>query len=96
MGTLITACLIPQTLLLIRGHHPFSLPEDGIAVSPLASNIFRRDLHNGFEKDDIIAFSASRGGALEPAGNALELVRVSHMPLLVLPQGHPRLETPKI
>jgi hypothetical protein len=38
---------------------------------------------------DLIVVSAPEGGPVEQARMLLELVRTYHMPLLVLPRGHP-------
>lgn len=83
-------CLPDTTsLLLIRGASSFLLAGKAASRFPLCIEYFSGELCTTLEKDDIIAVSAPEGGALEPAVMLLELVRSHHVPLLVLPQGHP-------
>jgi hypothetical protein len=77
------------TLLLIRGSSSFLLAGKAGSRFPLCIEYFSGELCTTIEKDDIIAVSAPEGGAIEPAVMLLELVRSHHMPLLVLPPGHP-------
>lgn len=77
------------TLLLIQGSSSFLLAGKAGSRFPLCIEYFSGEICTTLEKDDIIAVSAPEGGALEPAVMLLELVRLHHMPLLVLPSGHP-------
>jgi hypothetical protein len=82
---------LPDTasLLLIQGTSSFLLAGKIGSRFPLCIEYFSGEICTTLEKDDIIAVSAPEGGALEPAVMLLELVRCHHMPLLVLPGGHP-------
>jgi hypothetical protein len=83
-------CLPDTTnLLLIQGASSFLLAGKTGSRFPLCIEYFSGEICITIEKDDIIAVSAPEGGALEPAVMLLELVRSHHMPLLVLPGGHP-------
>ncbi|MDD1707646.1 MAG: alpha/beta hydrolase [Methanoregulaceae archaeon] len=86
-----TEYLLPDTttLLLIQGSSSFLLAGKSGSRFPLCIEYFSGELCTTLEKDDIIAVSAPEGGELEPAVMLLELVRRHHMPLLVLPLGHP-------
>jgi hypothetical protein len=77
------------SLLLIQGSSSFLLAGKAGTRFPLCIEYFSGEICTTLEKDDIIAVSAPEGGALEPAVMLLELVRSHHMPLLVLPSGHP-------
>jgi hypothetical protein len=77
------------TLLLIQGSSSFLLAGKAGSRFPLCIEYFSGEICTTLEKDDIVAVSAPEGGALEPAVMLLELVRSHHMPLLVLPSGHP-------
>ena len=89
MGTLHYCLPDTATLLLIQGSSSFLLAGKTGSRFPLCIEYFSGEICTTLEKDDIIAVSAPEGGALEPAVMLLELVRSHHMPLLVLPQGHP-------
>jgi hypothetical protein len=83
-------CLPDSTnLLLIQGSSSFLLAGKAGSRFPLCIEYFSGELCTTVEKDDIVAVSAPEGGALDPAVMLLELVRSHHMPLLVLPSGHP-------
>mgnify|MGYP001445000849 CR=1 FL=1 len=86
-----TEYLLPDTtnLLLIQGSSSFLLAGKSGSRFPLCIEYFSGEVITTLEKDDIIAVSAPEGGELEPAVMLLELVRRHHMPLLVLPRGHP-------
>ncbi len=77
------------TLLLLQGSSSFLLAGKIGSRFPLCIEYFSGEICTTLEKDDIIAVSAPEGAALEPAVMLLELVRSHHMPLLVLPKGHP-------
>jgi len=77
------------TLLLIQGSSSFLLAGKAGSRFPLCIEYLSGEICTTLERDDIIAVSAPEGGALEPAVMLLELVRSHHMPLLVLPSGHP-------
>ena len=89
MGTLHYCLPDTATLLLIQGSSSFLLAGKTGSRFPLCIEYFSGEICTTLEKNDIIAVSAPEGGALEPAVMLLELVRSHHMPLLVLPQGHP-------
>jgi hypothetical protein len=78
-----------RTLLLIQGSSSFLLAGKSGSRFPLCIEYFSGEICTTLEKDDIIAVSAPEGGELDPAVMLLELVRRYHMPLLVLPRGHP-------
>jgi len=77
------------TLLLIQGSSSFLLAGKAGSRFPLCIEYISGEICTTLERDDIIAVSAPEGGALEPAVMLLELIRRHHMPLLVLPSGHP-------
>jgi len=77
------------TLLLIQGPSSFLLAGKVGMRFPLCIEYGSEEICTTLEKDDIVAVSAPEGGSLEPAVMLLELVRSHHMPLLVLPRGHP-------
>jgi hypothetical protein len=78
-----------NTLLLIEGTRSFLLAGKAGSRFPLCIEYASGEICTTLDKDDIIAVSAPEGGALEPAVMLLELVRSYHLPLLVLPSGHP-------
>lgn len=86
-----TEYLLPDTtnLLLIQGSSSFLLAGKSGSRFPLCIEYFSGEVCTTLDKGDIIAVSAPEGGELEPAVMLLELVRRHHMPLLVLPRGHP-------
>jgi hypothetical protein len=86
-----TEYLLPDmtNLLLIQSSSSFLLAGKSGSRFPLCIEYFSGEVITTLEKDDIIAVSAPEGGELEPAVMLLELVRRHHMPLLVLPRGHP-------
>ena len=78
-----------RTLLLLKGPSSFILAGKAGSRFPLCVEYGDGEICTTIEKTDIIAVSAPEGGALEPAVMLMELVRAYHVPLLVLPQGHP-------
>ena len=76
-------------VLLIRGDHSFLLVGRALSGFPLYIETFEDEFCEQVSADDLVAVSAPEGGDTEPARMLLELVRMYHMPLLVLPKGHP-------
>lgn len=78
-----------STLLLIRGSRSFLVAGRAGSRFPLCIEHTSGEVCIALEADDIIAVSAPEGGPLEPAVMLFLLVRNYHLPLLVLPPGHP-------
>lgn len=78
-----------STLLLIRGSRSFLIAGRAGSRFPLCIEHSSGEVCITLEADDIIAVSAPEGGPLEPAVMLFLLVRSYHLPLLVLPPGHP-------
>ena len=76
-------------LLLIRGDHSFLLAGTAGEAFPLCIETSTEEFCQGVFPGDIIAVSAPEGGPLEPALMLMDLVRIYHVPLLVLPKDHP-------
>ena len=77
------------TFLMIRGSSSFLLAGKAGSRFPLCIEYFSGEICTTLEKDDMIVVSAPEGGSPEAAVMLLELVRNHHLPLLVLPSGHP-------
>lgn len=77
------------SLLQIKGVSSFLLAGKAGSRFPLCIEYSDGEICITLEKEDIIAVSAPEGGDLEPAVMLIELVRKYHVPLLVLPPGHP-------
>ena len=80
---------LDNDLLLIRGKYSFF-------VIALVKNRFSLCIETssdeycqGVDAGDLIVVSAPEDGAIEPALMLIDLVRTYHVPLLVLPKGHP-------
>jgi hypothetical protein len=76
-------------LLLIRGDRSFLLVGRAEEQFSLCIETSTEELCQGVQPGDVIVVSAPEGGAVEPALMLMELVRVWHVPLLVLPSNHP-------
>lgn len=76
-------------LLLIEGAHSFLVVGRAMNAFPLYIESCTDEFCEGIRPDDLVAVSAPEGGPYEPAVMLLELVRIHHMPLVVLPKLHP-------
>jgi hypothetical protein len=76
-------------LLLIRGNGSFLLIGRAKDRFSLCIETSTEELCQGVAPGDVIVVSAPEGGAVEPALMLMELVRLYHVPLLVLPRNHP-------
>jgi hypothetical protein len=80
---------LDDEVLLIRGKQSFLL----IALVKNSFGLCIETSHDeycqGVEAGDLVVVSAPEGGAIEPALMLIDLVRAYHVPLLVLPKGHP-------
>lgn len=80
---------LDDEVLLIRGKQSFLL----IALVKNSFGLCIETSHDeycqGVEAGDLVVVSAPEGGAIEPALMLIDLVRAYHVPLLVLPNGHP-------
>ena len=80
---------LDDELLLIQGDHSFLLVARAGRPFCLCIETSVEELCQGIEPADLIAVSAPEGGPVEPALMLLDLVRIFHTPLLVLPRNHP-------
>lgn len=76
-------------LLLLRGSHSFLLVAKVISGFGLCIEAPDGEYVQGLSPGDLVVASAPEGGPLEPARMLIDLVRVYHMPLIVLPKDHP-------
>ena len=76
-------------ILLVQGDRSFLLAGRALGKFSLCIETFDGESCEGVLPDDLVCVSAPEGGDTEPARMLLELVRRYHMPLLVLPKGHP-------
>ncbi len=81
--------LLEEGLLLIRGDHSFLLVGKAEEQFSLCIETSTEEFCQGVQPGDVIVVSAPEGGAIEPALMLMELVRIWHVPLLVLPRNHP-------
>ena len=81
--------LLEDGLLLIRGDHSFLLVGKAEEQFSLCIETSSEEFCQGVHPGDVIVVSAPEGGAIEPALMLMELVRIWHVPLLVLPRNHP-------
>lgn len=81
--------LLEEGLLLIRGDHSFLLVGKAEEQFSLCIETSTEEFCQGVHPGDVIVVSAPEGGAIEPALMLMELVRMYHVPLLVLPRNHP-------
>ena len=80
---------LDDALLLISGTHSFLLVAKIRTRFALCIETADEEYVQRVEPGDLVVVSAPEGGAVEPAMMLIELVRTYHMPLLVLPKGHP-------
>ncbi len=82
---------IPLTrdVLLIKGRESFLLV--GIIAEPFALCLetVEEELFQGIEAGDLVVVSAPENGDIKQGLLLLELVRAFHVPVIVLPKGHP-------
>jgi len=76
-------------ILLVRGDRSFLLAGRALSDFTLFIETFEDESREPVSADDLVVVSAPEGGDTEPARMLLELVRRYHLPLLVLPKGHP-------
>lgn len=76
-------------ILFLKGEESFLLAGKAERRFPLIILGAKEEYVQALEKDDIIAVSAPEGGSIQAAAMLLELVRTHHLPLVVLPSGHP-------
>jgi hypothetical protein len=76
-------------LLLIRGTRSFLLIGKAKDRFSLCIETSTEEFCQGVMPGDVIVVSAPEGGAVEPALMLMDLVRIYHVPLLVLPRNHP-------
>ncbi|MBN1167872.1 MAG: alpha/beta hydrolase [Methanospirillaceae archaeon] len=80
---------LDRDVLLIRGDHSFLLV--GVVQEPFALCLETRDDEwcQGIDAGDLVAVSAPEDGDPMQGLILLELVRKFHVPVIVLPKGHP-------
>lgn len=83
-------------LLLIEGKRSFLLVGRAESPFPLYIETNEEESVQSVEPDDLVAVSSPEGGPYEPAIMLLELVRTYHIPLIVLPRGHPGTQRLKL
>ena len=76
-------------ILLVRGRSSFLLAAPARERFTLFLEDCQGEIVQSVEPDDLVVVSAPEGGPLEPALLLLRLVRDHHVPLIVLPRGHP-------
>ncbi len=76
-------------LLLIRGKQSFLLVAKVTSRFGLCIETIHDEFCQGVEEGDLVVVSAPEGGPVEPALMLTDLVRIFHVPLLVLPKNHP-------
>ena len=75
--------------LLIRGSHSFLLVAKVASGFGLCIEAPDGEYVQGLSEGDLVVASAPEGGSIEPARMLIDLVRIYHMPLIVLPKTHP-------
>ena len=80
---------LADEFLIVSGEHSFLLVARAGAHFGLRIETPGGEYSQTVEPDDLVAFSAPEGGALEPAFMLAEFVRTYRMPLIVLPKDHP-------
>jgi hypothetical protein len=80
---------LDDEILLISGKHSFLLIAKARDLFGLCIETSMEELCQRVDPGDLIVVSAPEGGHLEPAMMLMDLVRIYHMPLLVLPKDHP-------
>ncbi|MDD1653192.1 MAG: alpha/beta hydrolase [Methanomicrobiales archaeon] len=76
-------------VLLVQGRSSFLLAAPARERFTLFLEDCQGEIVQSVEPDDLVVVSAPEGGPLEPALLLLRLVRDHHVPLIVLPRGHP-------
>lgn len=79
----------PGELLEIAGAESFLLVRQSGSRFPLCIETFSGEYCQAVEAGDLVAVSAPEGGSRRAAAMLLELIRVYHTPLVVLPRSHP-------
>jgi hypothetical protein len=74
---------------MLEGPESFVLAGQPSANFPLCIEYPEGECCHTICQDDLVVVSAPEGGPREPALMLLELVRTYHVPLIVLPRGHP-------
>jgi hypothetical protein len=80
---------LDDEVLLIRGKQSFLLIALVKNSFGLCIETSQDEFCQGVEAGDLVVVSAPEGGAIEPALMLIDLVRIFHVPLLVLPKDHP-------
>lgn len=80
---------LDEGFLLIRKGHSFLLIGKAGVRYALTFETFEKEYSETVEPDDLVVISAPEGGSVDAASMLLELVRGNHIPLVVLPKGHP-------
>jgi hypothetical protein len=75
--------------LLIKGKQSFLLVALVKNSFGLCIETSQDEYVQGVEAGDLVVVSAPEDGAIEPALMLIDLVRIFHVPLLVLPKNHP-------
>jgi hypothetical protein len=88
-GTRVVRFTRPLEVILLEGPESFILTGQPSAPFPLCIEYPEGEYCQTIGQDDLVAVSAPEGGPCEPALMLLELVRSYHIPLIVLPRGHP-------
>jgi hypothetical protein len=78
-----------DALLLIKGENSFLLVSRVKDRFGLFIETSHDEYCQGVDTGDLVVVSAPEGGAFEPALMLMDLVRIFHVPLLVLPKNHP-------
>jgi hypothetical protein len=79
----------PDVLLLIKGEYSFLLVSRVNDRFGLYIETSHDEYCQGIDVGDLVVVSAPEGGAVEPALMLMDLVKIFHVPLLVLPKDHP-------
>ncbi len=80
---------LERGILLIRGDTSFLLAGKVREQFSLCIETSTEEFCQGVVPGDVVVVSAPEGGPVEPALMLMELVRIYHVPLLVLPRNHP-------
>jgi hypothetical protein len=76
-------------LLIIEGETSFLLVGKATRTFVLCIETTTEEFCQTVEPEDFVVVSAPEGGSIDQARMLLELIRKYHMPLVVLPKGHP-------
>jgi hypothetical protein len=79
----------PAEMIVFSGDRSFIVAGQPTASFSLCVEYAEGEFCQTVESCDIVAVSAPEGGALQPAVMLLDLVRMYHTPLIVLPRDHP-------